>query len=242
MSYPPADMTPAGKQRPATVTVASALLYLVAALQVASIAVSFLSLGVTRQVINDQFAGTPNADAVGTATTVAIIVAICVGVVFAVGTTVLGVLVGRGKNPARIVTWVLGGLGVLCYGCGLAGTAVSSSLTSSLSGTADPQTEELQRRLRDAIPAWQTAVSTVSQVLFLLLLLAIIILLALPASNDFFRRDQEVWVPPTWTPGPGGGYPPPPSPGTGYPPPPSPGTGYPPPPSPGTGYPPPPSP
>jgi hypothetical protein len=235
MSYMPvasAGSAP-GKQRPGTVTTASALLYLVAALQIASIGVSFLSLGATRHVIDQELNGTPNGSTIGTAATVGIIIGICVAVVFAVGTVVLGVLVGRGKNPARIVTWVLGGIGVLCYGCGLAGTAVSNSLADSLGNAAsDPQTEQLQQRLKDAVPGWQTAVSTAAQIVLLLLLLAVIILLALPASNDFFRKEQEVWVPPTWAAGTPGGYPPAPgypggapgSPGyPGYPAPPPPG-------------------
>jgi hypothetical protein len=59
-----------------------------------------------------------------------------------------------------------------------------------------------------------TTVSTVTNVLVLICLLLVIILLALPASNDFFRKEQEVWVPPTYPPVGGGyGYPPaPPSP------------------------------
>jgi hypothetical protein len=43
-------------------------------------------------------------------------------------------------------------------------------------------------------------------VIALIVMVTIIILLALPASNDFFRREQQVWVPPTdWSQG--GGYP-----------------------------------
>lgn len=207
MSY--TVVNPGAKPRPGAVTAASALLYLAALSQLASIGLSVMTLGPVRQILDEEFADTPDADAVGTAMTVGIIVAIAVSVLFVVGTAVLGLLVGKGKNPARIVTWVLAGIGVLCYGCNLAGTAVSGALTGSING--DPESADIQRRIEDAIPAWQNAASTGLSILMLVALLAVIILLALPASNDFFRKEQEVWTPPTW-PAEGGGYPPVPPP------------------------------
>jgi hypothetical protein len=232
-------VNPGGKQRPVTVTVAVVLLYLAAATQIISIVLSLYSLGPILDVVEEEFAGQPDADTAGTAATIAVIIGIAISVIFAIGTAVLALFVGRGKNPARIVTWVLAGIGVLCYGCSIASTAASEAMMGSV-GTQDA---ELQQRIEDAVPGWVNAATAAMSIVLMLALLAVIILLALPASNDFFRKQEEVWVPPTFPqagdqpPAPGT-YPPPP--GT-YPPPPgtyppAPGT-YPPPPG---SYPPPP--
>jgi hypothetical protein len=224
---------PGQRRRPATVTAASALLYLVGFIELASVIVSILSIGEVLTIIDEEFAGEPEADLISTVTTWSLGVSIASAVLFAAGAVVLGLLVGKGKNPARIVTWVLAGIGVLCYGCGLAGSAVSSSLQNMSGAASDPQAEEVQRRVTEAIPAWQPAVSTIASVIVLLAFLAVIILLALPVSNDFFRREQEVWVPPTWPGDAAAGFPPPPAPPASWPTePPAPPAGpqYPPPP------------
>jgi hypothetical protein len=248
MSY--TVVTPGAKPRPATVTTASALLYVAAALQLVSIVVSLLSFGPIQDAVNEQFAGDPDADAIATTMQVFLGIGIAIAALFAIGTIVLGIFVGRGKNAARIVTWVLAGIGVLCYGCTLGSTAFTGAMNSSL-GASDPESVEVQRRIEDAIPEWQNTAGTIESVLLLLLFLAVIILLALPASNEFFRREQEVWVPPTYPPAGGPGLPPPaggptypPAGGSGLPPaggptyPPAGGSGL--PPAGGPGMPPPP--
>ena len=202
MSYTVAN--PGGPARPTTVTAASALLYAAAAIQVISIVLSFFAFGPIQEVINEQFADTPEAGAVATGMRVGIIFGIAINALFAAGTVVCAVLDSRGKNPARIVTWVLGGIAVLCYACNLVGTALSSSLTN-MGGTSPEQTE-IQNRIEDALPAWQNSVDLITSILLILAFGGAMILLALPASNAFFRKEQEVWVPPTY-PG-GGGYPP----------------------------------
>jgi hypothetical protein len=202
MSYTVAN--PGGSARPATVTAASGLLYFAAAIQVISIVLSFFAFGPIQEVINEQFADAPEAGAVATGMRVGIIFAIAINALFAAGTIVCAVLDGRGKNPARIVTWVLGGIAVLCYACNLIGTAVSGSLANMGGGTTPEQTE-IQRRVEEALPAWQGTVDLLTSVLLIVAFGGAMILLALPQSNAFFRREQEVWVPPTY---PGGGYPP----------------------------------
>jgi hypothetical protein len=204
MSYTVA--TPGGKSRPATVTAASGLLFVCAAVEVASVVLSVIRIGPVLSVLNDEFANSSAADTVRATFTVGIIAGVVIAAVFAIGTVVLGLLLRKGKNPARIVTWVLGGIGVLCYACGLGGSALGSSL-NGMGATSNPDAEAIQKRLTEAVPGWQTALGTAASVVLLLALLAVIILLALPASNEFFRKEQEVWVPPSW-PGDGGaGYP-----------------------------------
>jgi hypothetical protein len=205
MSYTVA--TPGGKARPATVTAASSLLLLGAAFEVITLVLSILVVSRSLSVLTDEFANSPNA---GTARTFVIAGAVFWGVVpalFATGMVVLGLLLRKGKNAARIVTWVLAGIAVLCYGCILGGNALTSSI-SGMGGTPTPHTQAMQNRLKDAIPAWQSVASTTATVIVMLALVSVIILLAMPASSDFFRKEQEVWVPPTW-PGDGtGGLPP----------------------------------
>lgn len=212
MSYTVAN--PGGKSRPATVTAASALLYVVAATQLISIVVSLLSIGPIQDAVEEALTADSgiDADSVRAFTIAGVVIGVVISLIFAVGAAVLGMLVGKGKNPARIVTWVLGGIGVLCYSCSLAGSAVSSSMAGLGGSDADA---DLQRRIEDAIPGWVNAVSITTTIVSLLALLAVVILLALPASNDFFRKEEEVWVPPTW---PQGGQPPAPPTQPPYPP------------------------
>jgi hypothetical protein len=85
-------------------------------------------------------------------------------------------------------------------------------------GANMPDPQELQRRLGEELPSWYTPLVTTAAILTVLALLGAIILLALPPSNEFFRRPQPTWEPPV------PGYPAyPPAPGTA-PQPPAPGT------------------
>ena len=223
MSYTVVASEP--KRRPSVVSAAVALLYVVAALQLLSAALTASSLGAVRQVYADAYRGVENGDVYVTTATIVLVIVLSIAVLIAIACIVLAVLDGKGKNPARIVTWVLGGLGVLCLGCSLASAGLSSSFgnfgaNSNEAGLPDPN--EVTRRVEAAIPAWQGTVTNISSVVVVLALIAVIILLALPASNAFFRKESEVWVPPTqWPPvgGPGApgtlGYPP----ASGYPPP-----------------------
>lgn len=188
------------KVRPGTVTAASWLLYLCAVSQVSAVAVSLMSIGAISSALEAPIAGTPDADAMRTAATVGVVIGMAIAGAFAIGTAVLGNLVGKGRPAARIVTWVLGSIGVLCYGCGLAGNAITSQLSGSIA--ADPASLELQRAVEDAIPGWQQGLSVASQLVQIVALIAVIILLMLPSANEYFRKADAVWVPPTYSAGP----------------------------------------
>lgn len=84
-----------------------------------------------------------------------------------------------------------------------------------------PDQAEIQRMLEDRLPSWYTPVSTTISVLAMIALLVALILLALPPSNEFFRKSQTAWEPPV----PGSTYPGYPPTYPGYPPA---GPGYPP--------------
>ncbi|MFI6227248.1 hypothetical protein ACIBCR_07985 [Micromonospora echinospora] len=208
--------TPA-RVRPGSVTISSYLLILVAVIQVINLILTLATLGETRRVLEDAYrdSSVNGMDAVADFATVVAVGAGIVTLLLAVGLVVLAVLNNRGKNGARITTWVVGGILLCCSG----GTLISGA-AGSVSGpvggsSADmPSQEEIARRLEEALPSWYYPVSTLANVVAVLALIAALVLLALPASNQFFRKQQPAWEPPV-----PGAYPGYPSSGTpGYPP------------------------
>jgi hypothetical protein len=224
MSYTVAN-TGGAKARPGTVALASGLLYAAAGLILVSAGLSlyaFLEFDMTGLV---ETRGV-DQQTMETMTQVVGIVSVALYLALAVGFAVLGGLVGKGKNAARVVTWTLGGIGVICCGCSAVSSAFSGAMMSNMQGVDEATLAEMTTIL----PGWLNAANLVLEILIILTLLTAIVLLLLPASNDFFRREHEVWIPPTYS---AGGFPPPAGPGALPPAPPGPGT-LPPPPGGGT--------
>ena len=206
------DLTSAERARPSTVTISSYLLYLVALLQVIGALVAFAIVGTYRKVFNEAFAGTEAEGAGNTIATVSLVIPVVLGVLLAAGLTVLAVFNNRGRNGSRITTWIVGGILFCCSGFGLLGSALGSTFDFG-SGSTDPNVPdqaEIQRRLNDELPGWYGPVTITMAVLTVLALLGALILLALPASNAFFRKQPAGWEPPV----PGSAYPGYPSTGT----------------------------
>lgn len=207
MSYtvPPGAAAPAPRPRPATVTWASYLLYGLAALQVISALMAIATFGAQARATEQAYADFPELrDLAGVSAAIGLGVGLVIAVLFAAGFVTLGVLDSKGKNAARIVTWVLAGIGVCCFGVGAAGSA-ANGLLSGIGGTSGgqgPDPAELQRAISDALPGWFYPATTTVNVLSLLASIAVIVLLALPKSNEFFRKPQQTWEPPV------PGYPP----------------------------------
>ncbi|WFE25815.1 hypothetical protein O7623_20915 [Solwaraspora sp. WMMD791] len=219
----PNPAAPPVKARPSTVTISSYLLFLTAALQVVGLIVALSVTGTMQQVYEDAYADFEGMEAIGTITTVTTIAGAIFGLLVAAGLVVLALLNNRGKNPSRIVTWVLGGIFLCCSGGGLALGAAGSALPTGTTGTDPnmPDPAQVQRDLEAALPGWYDPVNLLLGVVTVLALLAALILLALPPSNEFFRKPAVAWEPPV----PGGGYGVPPMPGGAYPSyPPAPGT------------------
>lgn len=207
------------RTRPTVVTVAVWLLYLAAALQLISLVVDLSQLSTIADTYEDAYRGTGDEDAMRTGAIFSTSAGAVIGGLFGIAFILLGIFTGRGKNPARITTWVIAGLGVCCGTLGVIANAVSGSLNLGSSDTG-PSPEELRERLDAALPSWYNPVVLTLAVLVLLSLLTVIILLALPPSNEFFRKPEAVWQPPTYPQA--GGYPQPgdyPAPGSSYPPP-----------------------
>jgi hypothetical protein len=111
--------------------------------------------------------------------------------VIAVGVLVffvfLAVAILRGRNWARITTFVLAGLGAFCCTC---------SGLSVLGGGLDVQNQ--QTGAQDIYPGWYQVTDGIVQAVVVLTLLAVIILLAVKPSGEFFaavsgkNRNQPV--------------------------------------------------
>jgi hypothetical protein len=199
--------TPA-RARPGSVTISSYLLILVAAIQVINLILTLATLGDTRRVLEDAYrdSSVNGMDAIADLATVMAVGAGLITLLLAVGLVVLAVLNNRGKNGARITTWVIGGILLCCSGGSLVSGAAGSFSGPVGGSSADmPSQEEIARRLEEALPSWYTPVSTLVNLVAVLALIAALVLLALPASNQFFRKPQPAWEPPV--PGAYPGYP-----------------------------------
>lgn len=204
MSDPMNPAAPAARSRPSSVTISSYLLILVAVLQVIGLIIALSVLNATREAYKEAFAGTNMADRAGSFATLTLIGTAVVGLLVAIGLVVLAMLNNRGKNASRIVTWVLGGLFLCCSGIGLALSAAGNAIgMNNTNGTNAPDQAEVQRILNEHLPGWYGPVTTTISIIALLSLLIALILLALPRSNEFFRRPQPAWEPPL----PGSTYP-----------------------------------
>jgi hypothetical protein len=175
-----------------TVTVSTWLLWLTALVFVVSAVITFAYLGARSDVYEQTYAGTSQEGDEGAAVATEIGIGV-VFLLFAAGLVILGLLNNRGKNPARIVTWVVGGLALCCTGSLLALTGLLSGV--EVEGGVDP--EELADNLIDAMPGWYAAFELISSIVPVLALIVALVLLALPPSNEFFRKPpQDVFEPP----------------------------------------------
>ncbi|MEU4243836.1 hypothetical protein [Actinoplanes sp. NPDC026619] len=197
-------------------TAASYLLYLVAVLEVINAIIAFTIIGPVSDALTDVYANTSLADSGSTIIKASYTIGAVVNLLLGAGFALLGYFDSRGKNPARITTWVIGGIALCCVGLGLGFSGVSSSLENDTT-SGGPSSSQVQRAIEDAIPSWYTPLSITVTVIVLISLLTVLILLALPASNEFFRKqpvagawDQQVAYPPY----PGQAYPPPAAPGS----------------------------
>ncbi len=219
-SYPPAAEN---QQPPTTVKVSTYLLWVTAAVSLISAVITISVVGKMSEAYSDLYAGTA-AEGSEAVIVGASVVGVIINVLFAAGLAVLAIFNNRGRNGARITTWVIGGISLCCGGLGLAGTALTSSM--NLDDTSGgPSAAEVERRLDEVLPSWFDAATVTLSVISLLALLGAMILLALPASNAFFRKPAAAgWDPSLPYPYPGQGQPPypgqgqPPYPGQGQPP------------------------
>lgn len=205
---PPA---PPERIRPATVTLASLLLLLVTFSSLAYLGGRIAITGLVQDALEQEFGGTEMADFTGVFVA-SIYLDAAVYVLFGLILGVLGPLLLRPRNGVRIATWVVGALGACCGGFSLIGAAFGA-VAGAFGDAPDSSVQtELERVLAEELPEWYQVVNIGASLVGVVALLVALLLLALPASNEFFRRPEPVAVPP---------YPPPSfpqQPPPGYPP------------------------
>src|SRR5262245_38253431 len=120
---------PAAKPRPTVVTAGMVLLFVIAALILARGALGVITVIGHGDEIASQFVqGVPIGSAVNG---LSAIISSVVYVVLAAGAVATGVLVGKGRNPARVVAWSLSGVLALCCGCQSIASLFSGAIESA---------------------------------------------------------------------------------------------------------------
>lgn len=211
MSYQPPPYPPqpppaaAPRQRPAVVTLAAAVMMAVAGLGVIGAVTVLATVG---QIVERFRAGAvrTNASRTDIDNLAAGVQAITIGtaIVMVIGSVALFALslgVLRGSNVARILTWVVSGLGLLCGCCGIIGTIGQTNVASlDAAGTANQTADQLGRALQEAYPTWWLVFNGAMSALQMVGYIVVAVLLALPAANEFFRGRQQQGEPPRWQP------------------------------------------
>ncbi|MEO3774482.1 hypothetical protein [Micromonospora sp. B9E7] len=200
MANPLSKPTPV---RPGVVTISTYLVLLFAFTQLLSLIMVISVSGSIRQGFQDAYEGTEDVETIGTVAVAFAVASVAVLLVLALVLVVLAMFNNRGRNGTRITTWVVGGILVCCVGGSAISGAAGASPGASGGGANAPSGEEIQRSMSDALPSWYGPANTAVNIVGLLALLAALILLALPKSNEFFRKPTAAWEPPT----PGASYP-----------------------------------
>ena len=193
--YPQHDPspTPGRKPRPGTVTLVVWIQFLTALALVVTGLGGFTVTGPIEDQAWEDIQRQPDFDSSGLTRddVSALVMVMFVGVavvyiVFAAFYVVLGLLNNRGKRPARVLSWILSGLGLACCGLPML-ISMIGSLTIDLGGTEyqDATTQAVQ----DATPGWMVGAQWASLLLLLIGSLVVIVALAMPPSNDFFRKE-----------------------------------------------------
>jgi hypothetical protein len=183
----PYPQTPAPRSRPRTVTISSYLLYLVAGVELITAIMGLSVIGRMSRIVDDAYSGT-----VGSAGQTLIVGGAVFGAVidilFGAGLTILAIFNNRGKQGSRITTWVIGGLALCCNGFGVLGSGANFSGRFDPGTTGGPSSTDVERQINDALPSWYSGTAILLASISVLALLAVIVLLAMPASNAFFRK------------------------------------------------------
>ncbi len=109
-------------------------------------------------------------------------------VLIAVVTVLLALGIFRRSGSARITTWVLAGVGLLC-GCGQGISAVGA--VSDITYSGDPEridvASQVTRAVQDALPGWLGGLVGGAAAVQILGYILVAVLLGLPPANRWFR-------------------------------------------------------
>jgi uncharacterized protein YidB (DUF937 family) len=193
---------PASEPRPGTVSAAAGLLYILALLSLVSVALTIYSASMLDadkvaeiyvKAGMDQSQAETVAGAAAIGAYIGALLPLLIGVLY----LVLAIFVNKGKQWARITTWVVAGIAVCCNAFSLASNAASSAL-SGMGNTSGIDQAEVTKDLEALMPGWLTTTSMVLTVLTLLASIVVIVLLLLPPSNPYFRKVEPQWTPPAY--------------------------------------------
>jgi hypothetical protein len=181
------------------------LLYLLGLLSLVSAGLSIYSATLltsdkVAKVYRDAGLSGADADTAAGFASVASYIGAAIALIIAILYFVVAAFVGKGKQWARITAWVLAGLGICCGIVGLAGAAVSSSL-SGMGSQPGVDNDKLTQGMADLQPSWMSATTIGLGVISLIAAIAVVVLLALPPSHPYFRKTEPVWTPPPSYPG-----------------------------------------
>jgi TRAP-type C4-dicarboxylate transport system permease small subunit len=198
MTYPPqpADDTPASKTRPGTVTVAVWLQILLGVFLIAQAALGLLYAGDAQAAAEAELASQgydmsdlPEGTTFESSGALALI-PIAIGAAL----IVLALLNRVGNRPARVVTWVLQPIVLLCGGflavSQLFLTQFLEAGIDSGGGPDDLDVQALVDALYGAYPAWWVVIDYGAFALATIGSILVIILLATPSANAFFRKEE----------------------------------------------------
>ncbi|MFG2165183.1 hypothetical protein [Micromonospora chersina] len=239
MSYP----HQAPPRRPGAVVSAAALLLLMAvgavAYAVANLLVTAGTVDRFREAARATGAGNGEIDGVASLLRGSTVLSAVLGVLVALLLVGLALGLLSGRAGARVITWVVAGLGLFCGCCGLA-VLVGQRAAPLRLGADDRVTADLLARVGDAYPGWWIPVNAAVSVAQILGYLVVAALLTLPTAGAFFHRRPPRPAGPVPPPGPvpaAPAYGPPPAgpPAAGYHGPPAPAYGHPSPWAPPTG-------
>ncbi|WP_051571779.1 hypothetical protein [Cryptosporangium arvum] len=153
--------------RPTTVTAAAGLLVGEAVLLLISVIFGLISRDTVQDAV-DKYLDAQNVSSTGTGgQTFGSVISTVVSLLFAAAFIALALGVLRGANVARIISWVVSGLALCCVSVGSIGTAVIYA---------------------DYLPGGYLTVTYLLTFIELAGFIGIIVLLALPASNAYFRK------------------------------------------------------
>jgi hypothetical protein len=186
-------------RRPAAVTAAAVIMILMAAGGLVNAVIGLVGMG----GVVDRFraaavrTGASDADIDGLAGLAwgTVIAGAVLAVVFAALLVALALGNLRGSSGARIATWVVGGLGLLCGCCGLVAVIGQTAVSWNISGD-DRVTEDLTQALTDAYPGWWIGLNGSLSAAQALGYLVVALLLALPAAHRYFRKGPAAPVVP----------------------------------------------
>lgn len=175
--------------RPSTVTAARSLLGLAAVLPLLSALLGLLVLDELRRASIAAYGGMRGGDEA----TGAVIAGVVAGAVVLVVCAVPALLLSGARDWVRIVVWVLAPVGVCCLTPGVLG---GSSVSAPRGISTGVSSDELTAMIGELTPGWYVPVTALLAGVSMLSIVLAAVLLALPASNAYFRGPHPPAPPP----------------------------------------------